>query len=514
MIASEMFQMRFGTSFGRLPLVYVLCLVLSIHLTAAEETCAVGVNFCFDDNFMTPPMNDDNEYYFKPDGMPAANFMWKSSIFSTGSPIEKIESRRDGKKIRSLKFTEYPPSGEQNGASFEIGAAINDAGAGDKVTVYLDSDEYLTFLELEGDDNRLCKFYFKTNKNKEYNLGADSCGGSNKGVTNLASGIMVGVFGNADMGGRDGIFMFGLFFMQPIENILISTDSINEMGYEPYSKNIDSWILDRSTYSTDLYSDISYEANNSYSYYNEYQSSSFTSLAVSVKAEYKYDKVTTSFGAEGSVDYYWDLSTSTFESESGSSSEMIAYSSTICCPAGYKCTIYVNQPYGQIPLGSSYAVVKNIVILKTRAQFEYQNYPLYSGDSGDGNTIEVIMDMKPNPYEYTPDETNPFNACTAVEQSQSSSKNVRRAEMGAAVKPQPYSFVMETPLEKGIDLLSHSMKRQIKSRALKLLKAEGIKGDIDVDALLEPLFKVSKVPESTVVQSLMTGTGFVTYMKS
>ena len=504
MIASDMFQMRFG----RFALFYVFCLVVWIRLTTAEETCAVGVNFCFDDNFMTPPMNDDNEYYIKPDGMPAANFMWKSSIFSTGSPIEKIESRRDGKKIRSLKFTEYPPSGEQDGASFQIGADINDAGAGDKVTIYLDSDEYLTYLELEGDDDKLCKFYFKTNKNNEYNLGAGSCGGSNKGVTNLASGIIVGVFGNADMGGRDGyIYMFGLFFMHPIENIFISTASIDETGYPPYSKNIQAWTFDRLTYTTDYTAPISYEGNTSYSYYNEYQSSSFTSLAVNVKAEYKYDKVTTSFSAEGSLEYYWDLSTSTFESESGSNAESISYSSTVCCPAGYKCTIYANQPYGQIPLGSSNAEVKNVVTLATRAQFEYFNYPLYWGDSGDGNTIEVIMYMYPNPYEYTPDETDPFNACAAVEQSESSSKDVRRA----SVKPQPYSFIMETQLEKGIDLLSHSMKRQIKSRALKLLNAQGIKGDIDVDALLEPLFKVSKVPEGTNVQSTITGSGFVTY---
>jgi len=494
--------------FRKCMLVRFLCLVLLIGYAEADQTCAVGTSFCFDDDYMTVPMRDDNQYYIKPDGRPGADFIWFSSMFTTGSSIEKIESRTDGKIIRSIKFTEYPT--EQGSATFQVGGNI-DTTAGDRITVYLGSDEYLTFLELEGDDDRLCKFYFETNKNNAYNLGAGNCGGSNKGVTKLASGIIVGVFGNADL---NNIYMFGLYVMQPIQNVFIQTESIDEGNNTPYFKNVWFDSYDNSEYTVDKQKDVVYNLSTSYSYQNTYQSESFTSLAVSLNAAYKYDKVTTSIKVDGSIDYYWDLSTSTSSSQSGSYSASTAVSTSYCCPAGYKCTYYVNQLYGTLPLSSDLtSKVKNIVELSTRAQFEFYNYPLYYGDSMEATNYQTVIELEPNPYEDEVDKTDPFNSCESSRAEQSSSAS-KTSALVTPVKYQRFSFTKENALEGSIDLLTSSMKKQIKNRLLLLLKTgERIEGQVDVDALLEPLYSASYLPAGTPVRSTISGNGYVGYSK-
>ncbi len=261
--------------FRKCMLVRFLCLVLLIGYAEADQTCAVGTSFCFDDDYMTVPMRDDNQYYIKPDGRPGADFIWFSSMFTTGSSIEKIESRTDGKIIRSIKFTESP-TGEQG------------------------------------------------------------------------------------------------------------------------------------------------------------------------------------------------------------------------CPAGYKCTYYVNQLYGTLPLSSDLtSKVKNIVELSTRAQFEFYNYPLYYGDSMEATNYQTVIELEPNPYEDEVDKTDPFNSCESSRAEQSSSAS-KTSALVTPVKYQRFSFTKENALEGSIDLLTSSMKKQIKNRLLLLLKTgERIEGQVDVDALLEPLYSAS-----------------------
>jgi hypothetical protein len=167
---------------------------------------------------------DGNEYYLPSEGgqvkagQPSSTsnpFQFYSNFNTNGATISSIQSCVSGSSINGLLFT------WTDGSSNSVG----NMNCGGKQIIQFDVEngETISSLQLQGNSGVLCNFIIKTSESQNVQLGDSSCGGNNGASTDMASGILGGVFGYANPSGP--VYQLGLLMLQTISEVTQNTAS-------------------------------------------------------------------------------------------------------------------------------------------------------------------------------------------------------------------------------------------------------------------------------------------------
>ena len=489
----------------RLPLSVTFILYLVVFVDVRRNGCAGATQYYEEFSY-------DGLYYYLPDGGSQVRaktqdgwmYQYYTDFQYNGALISSIQTRVDGVRVRSIRFT------DNYGKQYDIGGNFDDASLGEAkgVTLKLASQERIVYLLQQGDDDKLCRFYLELQtfqgteggEKRSVELGGPKkkCDGDQNGTSDVASGLIGGWFGKV---GDQVITQLGLLFLQDIQSIVRDTNDITGYqsdpslslisGYTIYNRDSGNVAVETTT--------MTKEEGKSYSY--SYSQSWEVLAGVAVAASYKWSTVTETSESEisGEITFEYGLSTATSAEKTQDSLKSLEATKTFCCPPYYDCSWGWYQGKGTIldsnPVDAS---ITTTVTFKTGGAWTFEDSGNYFGTSVDDNPYQ-IGETSPE----VPEGEDPFAICNE-------SVAGRKLLQDDSNRARNFTLNLITPLDQPIELLSKEEKEYFEKKLEKRLRTTfNVQGDIDLEALLEPFFKYSTIPEGTVVKSVYKGYGVV-----
>ncbi|KAI8103656.1 hypothetical protein M9435_004990 [Picochlorum sp. BPE23] len=276
-----------------------IVLILVLFADVRRNGCAAATQYYEEFSY-------DGLYYYLPDGGKQVRaetrdgwaYQYYTDFQYNGALISSIQTRVDGKRVRSIRFT------DNYGRQYNLGGNFDDSSLGEAkgVTLKLASQERIVYLLEQGDDDRLCRFYLELQtfqgtqggEKRSVELGGQKCGGDQSGTSDVASGLIGGFFGkiSSPSGDPPVITQLGLLFLQDIQYIVRDTNDITGYqsdpslslisGYTIYNRDSGNVAVETAT--------MKKEEGKSYSY--SYSQSWEVLAGVAVAASYKWSTVT------------------------------------------------------------------------------------------------------------------------------------------------------------------------------------------------------------------------------
>jgi len=489
----------------RYSLSVILILFLVLYVDVRRNGCAGAIQYFEEFSY-------DGVFYYLPDGgdqvKAATQDGWSYQYYTdfeyNGALISSIQTRVDGKRVTSIRFT------DNYGRQYTVGGNFDDSSVGEAkgVTLKLASQERIVYLLEQGDDNKLCRFYLELQtfqgaeggEKRSVELGGQQCGGDQSGTSDVASGLIGGFFGKAN-GDPPVITQLGLLFLQDIQSIIRDTSDITGYPSDPSLSYISGYSIYNRGSGNVAIEDAKMRREEGKSYAYSYTQSLDVWAGVAVSASYKWSTVTETSESEigGELTFEYGLSTETATQKTEDTLTSVEVSKRFCCPPYYDCTWGWYQGRGiivdQVPADASITTTVNF---KTGGSWTFGDSGDYFGTSVDENTIQ-ISETSPE----VPEGEDPFAICN-------DSATGRKLLQGDNQGAKNFTVNLITRIHKPIHILSPEEKEYFEKKVEKRLRAiYNVQGDIDLEALLEPFFSLSTIPAGTVVKSLYRGYGVV-----
>jgi hypothetical protein len=489
-------------------LVFIIAICLAIF---ADENIIGCAGQAYYDVFSYDP-----NYYYLPaagDQVKAeTNEGWVYQYFTdfpyNGALISTIQTRVDGKRVRSILFT------DNYGKKYNIGGDYaTTEGEAKTYSLALANDERISYLCQQGDEDTLCRFYIQTVDKYGYirqvELGGQKCGGNNGGTYDVASGLIGGFFGRAE-GDPTRVKQLGILFLRKISSINFISTNITNYPSDPYASVVKGtpYTIDNRDSGLVVREPFTRATSQGYSYSYSYSKSMELLAGVAVSASYKHSTVTQTSESEvgGELSFEYGLSTETSTEKSMDMVTESSFSKEFCCPPYTYCSWTWYQGTGVIfdsdPADGN---METVVTFDTGYSWTLYDVSAYSGVSYDDSVTQVAVTDP-----VAEEGEDPFAICNEPQ----GRKLLQNEKSSAARSADHYNTFILVRLgihtDQAIDLLTEEEKEKIKARLDQVLQTTfGVQGEIDLDALLKSFFEASVIPSGTLVRSVDKKQGFV-----
>jgi len=459
----------------------------------------------------------DPNYYYLPAGgdqvIADTNQGWVYQYFTdfqyNGALISTIQTRVDGKRVRSILFT------DSYGKKYNIGGDYASTDGDAKTFSFaLANDERIRYLKQQGDEDKLCRIYIETidryNNVRQAELGGQSCGGDQGGTTDVASGLIGGFFGRTE-GDPTRVRQLGILFLHKIASIKLVTTNITNYPSEPYASVVQGtpYSIDNRDSGLVIREPFERSTSQGYSYSYAYSKSSEVLAGVAVSASYKHSTVTKTSESEvgGELSFQYGLSIEASTEKTADTVTESSFSKEFCCPPYTFCSWTWYQGTGVIPESDpADGSMETVVTFDTGYSWTLYDVSAYSGLSYDDSVTQVAVTDP-----VAEEGEDPFAICNESQ----GRKILRDKKSSAGSRADHYNTFIRvrlgTQIDQPIELLTEQEKEQIKVKLNQVLKTKfGVTGEIDLDALLNSFFEKSVIPSGTVVKSVDEKYGLLT----